>query len=67
MSELEKTAEEEKPAFAGGEILQCGATDYWAVGRTKEVRDQYPNLMIPSRLKSLEVRMQSSLNNIFWF
>lgn len=36
-------------------VMQCGATDYWAIGRTKDVRDGYPNLQVPHRLKALEV------------
>ncbi len=56
MSEAEKketsNVEEE---FKGGTVMQCGATDYWAIGRTKDVRDEYPNLQVPHRLKALEV------------
>lgn len=40
----------------GGVVLVCGATDFWAIGRTKDVRaDVYPNLQSPHRLKALEV------------
>lgn len=42
---------------AGGELLVCGATDYHAIGRTKDVRsDVYPNLQMPHRFKSMKVR-----------
>jgi hypothetical protein len=51
------TKEEEVPAaYGGGALMQCGATDYWAVGRTKDVRPEFPNLPVPHRLKALEVR-----------
>jgi hypothetical protein len=54
MAEVEEKKDTETK-FEGGELLQCGATDYWAVGRTKDVREKYPCLMVPSRFKSLEV------------
>jgi hypothetical protein len=38
-----------------GTVLQCGATDYWAIGRTKETRLEYPCLAVPHKLKELEV------------
>ena len=41
--------------YAGGVVLQCGATDAWAVGRTKDTRQHYPNLLVPTRLIALEV------------
>lgn len=52
MSEPE-TKEGEEPQ--SGTVMQCGATDYWAIGRTKEVRIEYPSLPVPTRLKALEV------------
>jgi hypothetical protein len=59
MSEPEKK-EGEAPATStevkSGTVLQCGATDWWAIGRTKEVRHDYQNLPVPTRLKALEVR-----------
>ncbi len=33
---------------------QCGATDYWAIGRTKETRLEYPCLSLPHKLKELD-------------
>jgi len=48
--------EEKKEEYTGGEVLQCGATDYWAIGRSKDVRPEYPCLHVPHRLKGLEVR-----------
>jgi hypothetical protein len=63
MSENEKketeTAQDE---FKGGTVMQCGATDYWAIGRTKDVRDEYPNLQLPHRLKALEVSFSYTTN-----
>lgn len=38
-----------------GTVLQCGATDYWAIGRTKENRLEYPSLIVPHKIKELEV------------
>ena len=38
-----------------GTVLQCGATDYWAIGRSKETRLEYPCLAVPHKLKELEV------------
>ena len=59
LREITMTTTEEKPQeeeFKGGAVLQCGATDWWAIGRSKEVRsDLYPNLASPHRLKALEV------------
>ena len=50
------TKEEEAPAaYGGGARMQCGATDDGAVGRTKDVRPEFPNLPVPHRLKALEV------------
>lgn len=41
----------------GGELLACGATDYYSIGRTKDVRsDVYPSLQMPHRFKSMQVR-----------
>ena len=50
---------EEEPQAEGegwGVVLQCGATDFYSIGRTKDVRAEYPNLLVPSRLKALAVR-----------
>ena len=45
-----------KEDFEGGEVLVCGATDWALVGRSKDVRaEKYPNLDVPTRIKSLEV------------
>lgn len=61
MSEPEKP-EGEAPAASPstepkwGTVMQCGATDWWAIGRTKDVREAYPNLIVPTRLKALDVR-----------
>lgn len=46
--------EEEKKAEEGGTLLACGATDWYSIGRTKEVRPEYPNLSVPHRLKALQ-------------
>ncbi|GAB4819969.1 hypothetical protein N2152v2_007015 [Parachlorella kessleri] len=44
-----------KEEFEGGEVLVCGATDWALVGRSKDVRaEKYPNLDVPTRIKSLE-------------
>jgi hypothetical protein len=43
-----------------GTLLVCGATDFYGIGRTKEVRPEYPNLSVPHRLKALEVRSRST-------
>ena len=51
----ETEAQEAQEELKGGTVMQCGATDYWAIGRTKDVRDGYPNLQVPHRLKALEV------------
>eukprot|EP00889_Picochlorum_renovo_P003084 jgi/Picre1/30114/NNA_005483.t1 len=40
--------------LVAGTVLQCGATDYWAIGRTKETRPEYPCLNVPHKLKELE-------------
>lgn len=49
--------EETAQAVKGGELLVCGATDYWAIGRTKDVRaEMYPNLQSPHRFKTMMVR-----------
>ena len=57
MSDAEKKPEAtEEEEVVGGELLQCGATDWYSIGRTKEVRPEYPNLSVPHRLKALEVR-----------
>lgn len=53
--ELTLTMSGEK--LVAGTVLQCGATDYWAVGRTKETRLEYPSLAVPHKLKELEVRV----------
>lgn len=61
MTEVEKqeTAEPaEQETAKWGTVMQCGATDYWAIGRTKDVRDEYPNLASPHRLKALDVRVE---------
>ena len=50
--EEQKQAEEGQE---GGTLLVCGATDWYSIGRTKEVRPEYPNLSVPHRLKALEV------------
>lgn len=34
--------------------MKCGATDYWAIGRTKETRLEYPCLSSPHKLKELQ-------------
>lgn len=49
---------EEEPV--AGTLLVCGATDFYGIGRTKEVRPEYPNLSVPHRIKALEVRPRSS-------
>ena len=54
-------AEEKKQAAGeageeGGVVLMCGATDWYSIGRTKDVRAEYPNLPVPHRLKALQVR-----------
>ena len=54
MSEPEKKEGDAEPQT--GIVMQCGATDYWAIGRSKEVRIEYPSLQVPTRLKALEVR-----------
>lgn len=56
MADGESKEGDTKAEFAGGEVLQCGATDYWAIGRSKDIRDDYPSLPVPHRLKGLEVR-----------
>jgi hypothetical protein len=49
-------AGEKEEEVVSGTVVQCGATDYWAIGRTKDVRaDIYPNLALPHRIKALEV------------
>lgn len=52
----EKKEEGDAPQIEAGTVMQCGATDYWAIGRTKDVRIEYQNLQVPTRLKALEVR-----------
>ena len=47
--------EESKDEAVSGTVMQCGATDFYAIGRTKDVRAEYPNLPVPTRLKALEV------------
>lgn len=43
-----------------GTLLQCGATDYWAPGRTKgSPREDFPSLPVPHRLRALEVRYKA--------
>lgn len=59
MAEKQEAVEQgkgENQAVKWGTVMQCGATDYWAIGRTKDVRDEYPNLAAPHRLKALDVR-----------
>lgn len=51
----EKKEEGDAPQIEAGTVMQCGATDYWAIGRTKDVRIEYPCLQVPTRLKALEV------------
>ena len=55
MADAEKT-EPEAQEFGGGTVMQCGATDYWAIGRSKDVRPEYPCLHVPHTIKALEVR-----------
>jgi hypothetical protein len=51
-----------EPEPAAGTLLMCGATDFWAPGRTKGgPREGFPSLPVPHRLKSLEVRLSTSL------
>ena len=54
MSDQDKKPEEQEAQ--AGTLLVCGATDWYSIGRTKEVRPEYPNLSVPHRLKALEVR-----------
>ncbi|KAI7839928.1 hypothetical protein COHA_006322 [Chlorella ohadii] len=56
MSDAEKKPEEEsKPEEpVAGTLLACGATDWYSIGRSKDVRPEYPNLSLPHRLKALE-------------
>jgi len=56
MSEQEKKPEQAAEEEQGGVLLACGATDWYSIGRTKEVRPEYPNLSVPHRLKALEVK-----------
>ncbi|KAI3430646.1 hypothetical protein D9Q98_005239 [Chlorella vulgaris] len=51
MADQDKKEEE---TVAAGTLLVCGATDFYGIGRTKEVRPEYPNLSVPHRLKALE-------------
>lgn len=52
------TEKEEAATPPAGELLVCGATDYWAIGRTKDVRaDIYPNLQLPHKFKAMQVRV----------
>lgn len=53
----EEKKENGEQTFTGGTVMQCGATDYWAIGRSKDVRIEYPSLAVPHRLKALEVRI----------
>lgn len=55
MAEQEAKKEEQE----AGTLLVCGATDFYGIGRTKEVRPEYPNLSVPHRLKALEVGASS--------
>ncbi|KAL6766701.1 hypothetical protein ACKKBG_A37020 [Auxenochlorella protothecoides x Auxenochlorella symbiontica] len=49
------TEKEEAATPPAGELLVCGATDYWAIGRTKDVRaDVYPNLQLPHKFKAMQ-------------
>ena len=50
----EKKGDEEQQC---GTVLVCGATDWYSIGRSKEVRPEYPSLSVPHRLKALEVRL----------
>ena len=56
----EKKEEGDAPQIETGTVMQCGATDYWAIGRSKDVRIEYPNLQVPTRLKALEVSIMVS-------
>jgi hypothetical protein len=51
----EKKEEGDAPQIEAGTVMQAGATDYWSIGRSKDVRIEYPNLQVPTRLKALEV------------
>lgn len=55
MAEPDAQANGNQDEFEGGELLVCGATDWALVGRSKDVRPQYPNLDVPHRLSSLQV------------
>lgn len=55
MADTDKKPEEKEEA-AAGTLLACGATDWYSIGRSKDVRPEYPNLSVPHRLKALEVR-----------
>lgn len=37
-------------------MLVCGGTDWALIGRSKDVRPEYPNLDVPHRIKNMEVR-----------
>lgn len=52
----EKEKKPEEKQQVAGTVLYAGATDYMAIGRTKDVREDYPNLSLPHKLKALEVR-----------
>lgn len=54
MSEAEDKKAQAEEAPEAGVLLACGATDWYSIGRTKEVRPEYPNLSVPHRLKALE-------------
>ena len=57
--EEEETAKSKSNGDRCGTILQCGATDYWAPGRTKGTpREDFPSLHVPHRLQALEVSPQ---------
>jgi hypothetical protein len=59
----EKKEEGDAQQIEAGTVMQCGATDYWAIGRTKDVRIEYPSLQVPTRLKALEVSFHYL---VFW-
>lgn len=59
MADAEKKEEGQSEAQAGV-LLQCGATDWYSIGRSKDVRPEYPNLSVPHRLKALEARTKGA-------
>lgn len=50
---MSASAEPEKAAGSGGELLYCGATNFDSINRGKQASGMQGNLVSPTRLRSL--------------